>query len=506
MISKSYVMFKRFTANAGESVEDILKRGVAQLCDIHERAVIEIRVHNGVARESIVYSVHLTGSDALLHTERARRPSLVVIVGADTLRRIAEGLYSPVQAYLDGKMKLGGDIALGKRLVLHLDHSGSQVDACPIPSSYLVPWNGYPTIQPFNQFPHWLILKCTFSDDRTARILPTGLNTAITDLDTYINLFLSLGGVGTGNILDYYRDVSYGGMDIETTVMGWYDAPFATNNTLNRYQRIQEAANAVPDSAGIDFSAYDGIVLVTNKPQDGGAWGVGKQAITIKNNDYQLGLVVFDPYSMYTAFAAHEVGHGLGFQHSFDNSNPPVEYGDPFDVMSALDTRQFGTPNYPAEAAESGPNVGAGPGLNIPNLLTLGGLPSDRLAIFVVGSEITAFTIAALSHPEVSAPLGIKIVNPAAPNDFITIEYRESDGWDQGFGANTVLIHEFKVGSSPYSFLQRHPPLGDGLDTGMWQEGYIWVNRNYPFRNLAFVAKIDPVAHTATINVNSFSD
>jgi len=505
MGAESYVMLKPFTANGGEAVGDILKRVVAHLIGIPEKAVIEIRVHHGVARERIVYSVHLRGSDAVLRTERAERPSLVVIVGADALRRIAEGLYSPVQAYLDGKMKLGGDIALGKRVILHLASSGSHVDACPVPASNLVPWNGYPTIQPFNQFPHWLILKCAFSDDPTARTLPTGLNPAITDLDTYINLFLSLGGVGTGNIIDYYRDVSYGGMDIETTVMGWYPAPFATNNTLDRFHRIQEAANAVPDSAGIDFSAYDGIVLVTNKVQDGGAEAVGKQAITIKNNDYQLGLVVFDPNSMYTAFAAHEFGHGLGLQHSFDNSNPPVEYGDPFDVMSALNTKQFISFNYPAEGAET--TLGAGPGLNIPNLLTLGVLPSDRLAVFVVGNELTAFTIAALSHPEVSAPLGIKIVNPAAPDDFITIEYLESDGWEQGlFGANTVLIHEFKVGSSPYSFLQRHTNLGDGLDTGMWQEGYTWVNRNYPFRNDAFVAKIDPESHTATINVNSFSD
>jgi hypothetical protein len=436
-----------------------------------------------------------------------------VIVGADALRQMAEGLYSPVQAYLDGKMKLGGDVALGKRVILNLDHSGSQVDACSVPSSQLVRWNGYPTIQPFNQFSHWLILKCTYSDDRTARDLPTptALNPAITDLDTLIDLFLSLGGIGTGNLLDYYRDVSYGAIDIETTIMGWYDAPFAEGTGLSRYERIQEAANAVPDSAGIDFGAYDGIVLVMNKSKDGGAWGVGKQAINIKGNDYQLGLVVFDPNAMYTAFACQEVGHGLGLNHSTDSTDPTVDYRDPFDMMSTLSgpaglARQFGTPNYPAEGAESGPNLGAGPGMNIPNLLTLGVLPSDRLAVFEVGSEVTDFTIAALSHPEVSAPLGIKIVNPAVPDDFITIEYREPSGWDKGFEANTVLIHEDKVGSRLYSILQRHDPFGDGLDTGMWLEGYLWETDNDPFRNLARVVKIDPVSHTATISVNSLSD
>lgn len=72
---------------------------------------------------------------------------------------------------------------------------------------------------------------------------------------------LTLGGVGTGNILDYYRDASYGGFDLETTVRGWYDAPFASNNTLDRYDRIQQCANAVPDSEGIE-PANAGVVTV----------------------------------------------------------------------------------------------------------------------------------------------------------------------------------------------------------------------------------------------------
>jgi hypothetical protein len=417
-------------------------------------------------------------------------------------------------------MKLGGDVALGKRVILHLDHSGSHIDACATPASRLAPWNGYPTIQPFSQFSHWLVLKCTYSDYRNDRDLPTStkpgqvnLNPAITDLDTYIDLFLSLGGIGTGNLLDYYRDVSYGAMDIETTVRGWYDAPFATTNALTRYQRIQEAANAVPDAEDIDFGAYDGIVLVTNKQEDGGAWGWGKLDMTIKGNDCHLGLCTFDPYAMYTAFACQEVGHGLGLSHSTDNSAPTLDYQDPFDMMSTFAARQFANPNYPAELGESGPTVGAGPGMNIPNLLTLGVFPEDRLAVFEVGNGVTEFTIAALSHPEVDAPLGIKIVSPDVPDDSIIFEYRESNGWDQGLNANTVLIHEFRTGDPritmpsgqpAYSFLQRHDDFRDGLDTGMWQEGYLWVNRNSPFDNVARVVTIDPASHTATLNVNSF--
>jgi hypothetical protein len=56
-------------------------------------------------------------------------------------------------------------------------------------------------------------------------------------------------------------------------------------------------------------------------------------------------------------FNAHETGHCYGLAHSW-SANPDVEYGDPWDIMSAMRVRAFDNKDYPP----------AGPGLNAPTL------------------------------------------------------------------------------------------------------------------------------------------
>ena len=302
--------------------------------------------------------------------------------------------------------------------------------ACPpTPASALTPWPGYPTINaPASQTYRWLVLKCAFSDEPNTRFLPGSLqdnnpsdqplNPVITDLDTYINLFLSTGGAGTGNMTDYYRDMSYGGFAFETDIRGWFAAPYSSKSGLSRTQRVQQCANAaLAQQLGnsFDFSGYFGIILMSNDFGDSGAcdgaYGQRPMVVTYPDQHQQtinVGCVVLDPKALWTAWSAEEIGHGLGLAHP--NSEPSCSSGycDQFDSMGTGNNWEFGWANYPPYGIFTSLNNGlfsggAGPGYTLPDLLTLGALTSNEVFIYELGTPNVQIPLTALSHPQAAA-------------------------------------------------------------------------------------------------------
>jgi hypothetical protein len=172
----------------------------------------------------------------------------------------------------------------------------------------------YPALTQSTKTYNWLVLKCRLSD---APNIPAGL-------DTSIQQFFGISGTGFGNAVDYFHDVSYNAASvISDTTVGWVTAPFNTANLNSgvlsppgmRAQRVAQCLNAIPADQRPDLDQFYGVIVVTNVVRDGGACNVGPLSTVVANKTYQLACVWFDPRSLFTAFAAHEIGHGLGLTH-----------------------------------------------------------------------------------------------------------------------------------------------------------------------------------------------
>jgi hypothetical protein len=348
-------------------------------------------------------------------------------------------------------------------------------------------WQNYPHLASTPTARPWIVLMCKYSDvpDEPA------------DLFLKAKQFLTPLGHLTGNMYDYWSDISYGAITIAgSEVQGWYTAPytFASQNTSfaqqygnsARYERVKLCADTVPAS-DVDFSQFYGVIVVLNKQLDGGACG------TVSEHGHNLACVLFDPWSFYGAFAGHEMGHGFGLVHSFDTTQNncgggPGEYCDPWDIMGS--SYHFVGTNFPNPYGASVSSDG--PGLNVPNLLQLGWILPTRIAIYHIGDPDTTIPLKALSHPIGLEPLTVEIVG-SDPNDLYTVEYRQHDGWDAGIPDNTVLIHEYKPNASPYSYLQRNT----SPNAGEWLPGMTWANLSSSVS--VTVKSIDAAAGTATI-------
>jgi hypothetical protein len=164
-------------------------------------------------------------------------------------------------------------------------------------------------------------------------------------------------------------------------------------------------------------------------------------------------------------FLAHETGHVLGLEHSFDTStriaepkwpSAPGEYFDRHDIMSAMGVNKDAGHRFSPR----------GPLLNVPNLDRMGWLPAARVwHPMSNSSDSYDVDIVALEHPEVSGYLAAKAGGWIA-------EFRIPYGFDRGLRRPAVLFHNEVA--NPNSVIIASDAANHIHE---WQPGQVYVNR-----------------------------
>jgi hypothetical protein len=131
----TYLRFTGFPAAGQEPPELTLKRVASALRGLEAKALIALRLHDGDGNgdpKRKVYALHVAAGGAELRHELLAVPTLTILCRRETFHALMSGALSPVEAYLDGRLHLQGDVALAKRIAQLLPHDGEVVSVCPI--------------------------------------------------------------------------------------------------------------------------------------------------------------------------------------------------------------------------------------------------------------------------------------------------------------------------------------------------------------------------------------
>jgi putative sterol carrier protein len=89
-----------------------------------EDARIQFRILEGT--QELSWHLDLTSKGCQVRAERIFRPDFEIITKAETWKQIALGSLSPLRAFIQGKMRVRGNIELGKRFLQRLASSSDK--------------------------------------------------------------------------------------------------------------------------------------------------------------------------------------------------------------------------------------------------------------------------------------------------------------------------------------------------------------------------------------------
>jgi hypothetical protein len=294
----------------------------------------------------------------------------------------------------------------------------------------------------------WAVILCRFKGEPVDNALENPIET----------LFREIFTPGSGGLVEYWREVSAGALDISgSKVFGWVMVDITrakaggTSGTMptgpGRGGLIDAAIRAVKAGDSHALDGFHGTISVY--PYNWSVAGGSKPSEWIDGsaNGYTGRVNLTPPFN--GNITAHEMGHGFGMRHDV-GSDLTTHYADPCCTMS-----QNGPFTHPRWQVAFGPAVCL-------THLALHELMYKRRVYYDDGDWLTkpegiTLPLAPISCPRAHANLGIKLKYDSGGNSWdYYLEYAIPTEWNQG------------VPGAPYLFVRRGGLKVDSEETSVY--------------------------------------
>jgi putative sterol carrier protein len=124
--SRYHFKLRRLTEHREEDLGETFRRMAELLGKPEEHGVVQFRLlDNG---KDLHRCLELDQNGARVRAEKVDHPDFEIVTQVATWRRIAEGSLSPFEAFIQGEMRVRGDVEFGRRLLRRLASSVDTLD------------------------------------------------------------------------------------------------------------------------------------------------------------------------------------------------------------------------------------------------------------------------------------------------------------------------------------------------------------------------------------------